>query len=141
MKEVTSAGGVIVRNNNVQPEILLIRDLDYEDWFLPKGHVETGESLETTALREIEEETGLTDVNIIKLLGSFNRVADDSQELKHHHYFLILKTGQDIARPEPGKNWEVKWFNKDQLPIFYLPEQENIVRDNWEEIERLLAVN
>ena len=130
MKEATSAGGVIVRSEKGRAEILLIRDLDYEDWFLPKGHVENNESLEVAALREIEEETGLTDLKIIKHLGTFERYAETAQEMKTHHYFLILKTGDDVARPEPGKNWAVEWFGYDRLPVFYLTEQGEIVRKN-----------
>ena len=79
MKKVTSTGGVIVRKVDSQPEVLLIRDLDYEDWFLPKGHVETGESLETTALREIEEETGLT-VSIVEKINQFYPLSGCSTE-------------------------------------------------------------
>lgn len=138
MKEAVSAGGVIVRVRNDKAEILLIRDLDYEDWFLPKGHVETGESLEMAALREIEEETGLTDLKIIKELGSFRRYAERAKEMKNHTYFLVLKTGIDIERPELGKNWVIQWFGEKELPEFYFLEQEKIVRENWNEIAALI---
>lgn len=138
MKEATSAGGVIVRVHNVKPEILLIRDLDYEDWFLPKGHVEIGESLETAALREIEEEAGFTDLKIIKEIGRFRRYAEEAQEIKNHIYFLVLKTGRDIERPELGKNWVIQWFGEREIPEFYFLEQEKIVRENWNEIAALI---
>src|SRR6185369_12680983 len=95
MKKTDSAGGVVVRFRNDQPEILLIRDLDYNDWFLPKGHVEEGETLEQTALREIEEEAGLINLKIIEFLGKFERVAHGAEELKTEHYFLIQKTSDE----------------------------------------------
>jgi 8-oxo-dGTP diphosphatase len=46
---------VIVRDGKV----LLVHRASYDDWTLPKGKLEPGESWETAALREIEEETGL----------------------------------------------------------------------------------
>lgn len=54
-KWIDAAGGVV---RNPLNEILLIERL--EKWDLPKGKVEKGESLEVAALREIEEETGIS---------------------------------------------------------------------------------
>ena len=51
--EAISAGGVIARTNLNAVEVLLLRDKRYEAWTLPKGHVESGETLEQAALREI----------------------------------------------------------------------------------------
>jgi 8-oxo-dGTP diphosphatase len=53
--EVRAAGGVVVRDGSV----LLVHRPAYDDWSLPKGKLETGESWEDGALREVEEETGL----------------------------------------------------------------------------------
>ena len=49
------------RVNGDQPAFLLIRD-SYRNWGLPKGHVEAGEAASEAALREVAEETGLTDL-------------------------------------------------------------------------------
>lgn len=60
--EETSAGGVVFRRSNGdEPAFLLIRD-SYRNWGLPKGHVEAGEAAAEAALREVAEETGLTDL-------------------------------------------------------------------------------
>ncbi len=53
-----SAGGVVFRKTDKGVEFLLIEDLKGR-WSVPKGHVESGETLEQTAIREIGEETGL----------------------------------------------------------------------------------
>ena len=57
--EVQAAGGVVVRDRGEGPEVLLVHRPRYDDWSLPKGKLEKGESFEEAALREIEEETGL----------------------------------------------------------------------------------
>jgi 8-oxo-dGTP diphosphatase len=52
---VRAAGGVVVRDGRV----LLVHRPEYDDWSLPKGKLEDGETWEQGALREVEEETGL----------------------------------------------------------------------------------
>ena len=53
--EIRAAGGVILRDGRV----VVVHRPKYDDWSLPKGKAEPGESDEDCALREIEEETGL----------------------------------------------------------------------------------
>jgi 8-oxo-dGTP diphosphatase len=53
--EVRAAGGVIIRDGRVA----VVHRPKYDDWSLPKGKCDTGESDEACALREVEEETGL----------------------------------------------------------------------------------
>lgn len=54
-RHVQAAGGVILRDGTV----CVIHRPDYEDWSLPKGKLDGGESHEEAALREVHEETGL----------------------------------------------------------------------------------
>ena len=54
-KRVEAAGGVVVRDGLV----CLVHRPRYDDWSLPKGKLDAGESFEQAALREVEEETGL----------------------------------------------------------------------------------
>jgi 8-oxo-dGTP pyrophosphatase MutT (NUDIX family) len=57
---VRAAGGVVTRvGAEGRPEILLVHRPKYDDWTIPKGKAEPGESDEACALREVEEETGL----------------------------------------------------------------------------------
>jgi 8-oxo-dGTP diphosphatase len=55
MAEVRAAGGVVVRDGRVA----LVHRPRYDDWTLPKGKLDPGESFEDAALREVDEETGL----------------------------------------------------------------------------------
>jgi 8-oxo-dGTP diphosphatase len=53
--EVRAAGGVVTRDGRV----LVVHRPKYDDWSLPKGKLEDGESWEDAAVREVQEETGL----------------------------------------------------------------------------------
>ncbi len=56
---VQAAGGVVWRRGPGGLEILLVHRPKYDDWSLPKGKLDPGESSEAAALREVEEETGI----------------------------------------------------------------------------------
>lgn len=60
MNAEKSCGAVVFRQAEKELEFLIIRHVNGNHWSFPKGHVEDGESESQTALREIEEETGLT---------------------------------------------------------------------------------
>jgi 8-oxo-dGTP pyrophosphatase MutT (NUDIX family)/phosphohistidine phosphatase SixA len=56
--EVRAGGGVVRRRGPEGPQVALVHRPRYDDWTLPKGKAEVGESFETSALREVLEETG-----------------------------------------------------------------------------------
>ena len=53
--EIRAAGGVVMRDGR----IAVVHRPKYDDWSLPKGKLDPGESWEEAAMREVEEETGL----------------------------------------------------------------------------------
>lgn len=57
--EVLAAGGLVMRAGERGTEIALVHRPRYDDWSLPKGKLDDGESFEEAALREVKEETGL----------------------------------------------------------------------------------
>ena len=60
---IRAAGGVVWRRSTAEPstiDVALVHRPKYDDWSLPKGKVERGETDEQAAVREVEEETGLT---------------------------------------------------------------------------------
>lgn len=63
MSEIVEAAGFVLFTKADPPEFLLMQHADR--WDLPKGHAEQGEDILTTALRETEEETGLSRQEIV----------------------------------------------------------------------------
>ncbi len=57
-ERVEAAGGVVWKVDKDRVHVLLVHRPKYEDWSLPKGKLDPGESHEEAARREVEEETG-----------------------------------------------------------------------------------
>ncbi len=81
-----SAGGVLISNNDV----FVMRKLNGE-WVMPKGHVESGETPEQAAVREVREETGL-EARILARVGQTKyrfRLASGEPRSKTVHWYLM----------------------------------------------------
>jgi 8-oxo-dGTP diphosphatase len=93
---IRAAGGVIRRRGESgQIEVLLIHRPHRDDWTFPKGKVEDGETEESCALREIEEETGLRCAFSRELPGTSH--IDHKGRLKVVRYWLMDPLGGDAA--------------------------------------------
>ena len=97
-REEVSAGGIVVRFDDGSPLVLLIRD-SYRNWGFPKGHVEAGEAPADAALREVNEETGLSDVTTRAGLGTIEWHFRLRGELVHKtcHFFLMETANADTS--------------------------------------------
>ncbi|HUP88958.1 MAG TPA: NUDIX hydrolase [Longimicrobiales bacterium] len=96
----TSSGGVVFRVHEGVRQFLLIKD-PYDNWGLPKGHVEGGETPLQAAIREVTEETGLCELSVVEQLPTIDWYFKDHGHLVHKfcHFFLLQCAGGD-ARPQ-----------------------------------------
>ncbi|MDE0804669.1 MAG: NUDIX hydrolase [Acidimicrobiales bacterium] len=67
---VRAAGGVVWRAGSAGTEVLVVHREKYDDWSLPKGKLDPGESWEQAAIREVFEETGVVAVLGRELVGA-----------------------------------------------------------------------
>jgi len=104
--EVFAAGGVPWRRRDGGLEVLLVHRPHREDWSLPKGKVDPGESVEQTALREVLEETGL-DCTLGEGLGTVSYY-DAKQRSKTVWYWVMhLAGGEETLNDEVD---EMRWL-------------------------------
>ncbi|MBA3045934.1 MAG: NUDIX domain-containing protein [Candidatus Thermoplasmatota archaeon] len=94
---VTSSGGVILDSEG---RVLVLRRKTEGTWVLPKGRMEPGENLRQTALREVQEETGLSELKIIREIGLVRYIffwrPENINYKKTVHYFLMkLNNGKE----------------------------------------------
>jgi 8-oxo-dGTP diphosphatase len=87
---IRAAGGLVVRDGRV----LLVHRARYDDWSLPKGKLEPGETWEDAAVREVREETGLR-CDLGAFLGS-SRYTPGGVEKEVRWWTM---TSDDEARP------------------------------------------
>jgi len=93
------------------------RERDGATWTLPKGTPIAGETLEETALREVEEETGLQ-VRILSPLDSINYtfVQRGLKIRKTVHYFIMEPIGGDLGKHDHEFE-EVRWIPFAEAPV------------------------
>ena len=100
VRDETSAGGVVFRLDGGHAVYLLIRD-SYQNWGFPKGHVEAGEIPEAAALREVSEETGLSDLSVRGAIETIDWFFRFRGQLIHKvcHFFL-METRESSTLPQ-----------------------------------------
>lgn len=112
IKLVKAAGGIVV---NPKGETLFI--FRNNKWDLPKGRLEKNESLEVAAVREVEEETGVKDLSIVKHFKTTYHIfkRNGVYKLKETYWYEMTSdySGELFPQLEEGIT-DVKWKNKER---------------------------
>lgn len=112
VREPTAGGIIFRRGEDNQVEILLIQD-SKNRWTIPKGHIEPGETAQQTAKREVGEEAGLKEVEVLGWLGKihFRYRRIDRLVLMTTQIYLVKALGDtDAIKKEEWMNG-IKWFS------------------------------
>ena len=113
------AGGGLVKNKN--QEILMI--FRREKWDLPKGKLDEGETIEQCAKREVEEETGLSHIKIIKPIAItyHTYILFGKRNLKETHWYLMNAVGDEKLIPQTEEEiTEIIWAKKEELSKYLM---------------------
>ncbi len=137
-EQAVSAGGVVYRRGDQGLEIVLCGRRAEGLWQLPKGTPEAGETLQETAVREVEEETGLR-VKIERKVGSIRYRFTGSNGTRYdkrvlHH--LMTPVSGHLSRHD-GEFDDVRWFPAEEaLRLLTYPNEREMVRRAVRLIER-----
>ncbi|MBC7459391.1 NUDIX domain-containing protein [Candidatus Saccharibacteria bacterium] len=111
VREPTSGAVVFRHDEKGGVEMLLIQDAK-DRWTIPKGHIEEGETAQQTAKREIGEETGLMNTEVLGWLGKihfrYRRV--DKLVLMTTQIYLMRALGDTNAIQKEEYMNGIKWF-------------------------------
>ncbi|MFH1321115.1 MAG: NUDIX hydrolase [Bacteroidota bacterium] len=110
---IEAAGGMV---KNPKDEILFIHRLN--KWDLPKGKIKEGENPEKAAIREVEEECGISELSIIKLLPPtyHTYTRDNKKLLKKTYWFEMYYKGDNRLKPQAEEEIkEAKWFSENEI--------------------------
>jgi ADP-ribose pyrophosphatase YjhB (NUDIX family) len=122
---VEKAGGGLVLNE--KNEVLFI--FRNKKWDLPKGGIEKGEEIEDTAIREVEEETGVKGLKITRKLNKTYHIfkRNGRYKLKITHWFEMKTSysGKMVGQAEEGIE-KVEWIKQENIPACLTNSYENI---------------
>ena len=110
---VLAAGGLV---KNEKGEFLFIFRNKHLD--LPKGHKEEGEDLEVTAVREVEEETGLKNISLHQKLDVtyHTYIREGKRELKATHWYSMSSNSSEALTPQEEEGIErVEWLSEEYI--------------------------
>ncbi|WP_156522579.1 NUDIX hydrolase [Arachidicoccus ginsenosidimutans] len=124
---IVAAGGLVFNGNN---ELLMIFRRGF--WDLPKGKLDEGEAIESCALREVEEETGLTNIQLEELIGiTYHDYFDkwtNRDVRKETHWFKMFVSGSPELTPQTEEDIEkAEWATTEEVAAHLQNSYPNIV--------------
>lgn len=113
-REVSAAGGLVQSRRG---DFLLIKRNGL--WDLPKGHKEFGEEIETTAIREVQEETGIDELTLGDLICITDHcyIREGQWHLKHTWWYnMYYNKPVDLSPQREEDITKAAWVAKSSLP-------------------------
>lgn len=138
MAKATSCGGVVIYRGKI---LLLYKNFRnrYEGWVLPKGTVEEGETFETTALREVREESGAS-ATIMKFIDTshYTFTAMGEQIDKDVHWFLMMGDSY-YSKPQKEEYFIDSGFYKyhEAYHLLKFPNEKQILEEAYKEYQEM----
>lgn len=124
-KVIMAAGGIV---ENEKGELLLI--FRKKHWDLPKGKLDDGESIEACAVREVEEETGLTNILLGDLIDTTTHQYEENGEqiTKKTAWYKMKGSSLDHLTPQTEEEIEdIRWVKPDELQSYTENTYPNII--------------
>ena len=123
--EVNAGGGLV---SNRRGDFLLISRNGL--WDLPKGHQDPGEDISVTALREVQEETGIDELALRDLICITDHcyIRNGKWHLKHTWWYDMLYTNPTDLTPQTEEDiTKAAWVAKSSLPPYLLNTYPSII--------------
>lgn len=113
-----SAGGVVFRWHDQEPEVAIVSVKPSLRWQLPKGIVDPGESPKITAIREVREEAGVETelLALIETIEYWYRAVRYGKPVRYHkfvHFYLLQYQSGDVSNHDREVE-EARWVSFDQ---------------------------
>lgn len=114
-RKIIAAGGLVTNDQN---ELLMI--FRRGKWDLPKGKLDKGESIERCAVREVEEETGIRDIQLGALIDItyhdyFDPWSKEEVTKETHWYAMSIKGKQALIPQTEEDITDIQWINDTTL--------------------------
>jgi 8-oxo-dGTP pyrophosphatase MutT (NUDIX family) len=114
-KKIIAAGGLVTNDKN---ELLMI--FRRGKWDLPKGKLDEGETIEACAVREVQEETGIGNLEFGNLAGityhEYFEKGNNENVIKETHWFAMRANGEATLVPQTNEDIEkIIWADEAAL--------------------------
>ena len=110
-------GGVVYRKEKGKLRFAMVHDV-FGYWTLSKGHLEPGEDTREGTLRELKEELGLKNINLLDEIGVNEYIASDPKigpVRRRVSYFLAETEDKDLVLGPSGGLDDAKWFEAEEI--------------------------